>query len=64
MNKEQAKGHINVAKGKAKEAAGKIFGNKELENKGKIQGAYGEIQGAVGDVQEDIKKASDKKPSH
>ena len=37
MNKDQVKGKIEEVKGKAKEAAGVILDDKELEVKGNIQ---------------------------
>lgn len=58
MNKDQTRGHINEAKGKAKEITGKIVGNKELELKGKAENASGKAQAAYGNVKSDIKKAS------
>jgi len=36
MNKDQIKGKIKKVKGDIKESAGKAFGNKGLENKGKF----------------------------
>lgn len=56
MNKDQVKGRINEAEGKAKEIAGKVF-SKDVENKGKLQNARGKVQAAYGDLKEDIKKA-------
>ena len=60
MNKDQAKGHLEQAKGKVKEVAGKLVGNDELELKGKIQKTGGKAQAAYGDVKEDIKDAVNK----
>ena len=57
MNKDQVKGRIKEAKGKAKEIAGKVVGNKDLEQKGKIENADGKIQAGYGDLREDIKDA-------
>ena len=37
MNKNQVKGHTNEAKGKVKEVAGKITGDKSMEYKGKAE---------------------------
>lgn len=58
MNKDQAKGRIEEAKGKAKEVAGNLVGNDELELKGKIQKSGGKIQATYGDLKEDLKDAS------
>jgi uncharacterized protein YjbJ (UPF0337 family) len=57
MNKDQVKGRIEEAKGKVKEVAGKIVGNKDLEQKGKIQNTEGKVQAEYGDLREDLKKA-------
>lgn len=58
MNKDQANGRIEEAKGKAREVTGKLVGNKELEVKGKIQNSGGKAQSAYGDLKEEIKDAS------
>ncbi len=57
MNKDQVKGRIKEAKGKAKEIAGKVVGNKDLEQKGKIENADGKVQAGYGDLREDVKDA-------
>ncbi|MHB8423864.1 MAG: CsbD family protein [Gammaproteobacteria bacterium] len=58
MNKDQNKGHIDEVKGKAKEVAGKVIGDKHLEHKGKFQNTSGVVRAGFGDLKEDIKKAS------
>ena len=58
MNKDQVKGEYKQAKGNIKEATGKIFGDKSMENKGKTENTVGKIQKAYGDAKEDIKKGS------
>ena len=60
MNKDQTNGRIAEVKGKVKEVAGKIVGNKELEQKGKIQNTIGKAQAALGDTKADIKAALNK----
>ena len=57
MNKDQVKGRIEEAKGKMKEVAGKVTGDKKLEQKGKIQNISGKVQAGIGDLKEDIKDA-------
>lgn len=57
MNKDQTNGRIAEAKGKVKEVAGKIVGNKDLELKGKIQNTQGKVQAAFGDAKSDVKAA-------
>jgi uncharacterized protein YjbJ (UPF0337 family) len=56
MNKDQTKGRIEEAKGKIKEIAGQVVGDKDLELKGKIQNTGGKAQAAYGDVKADLKK--------
>ena len=56
MNKDQVKGRVTEAKGKAKEVTGKVF-SQDLENQGKLQNARGKVQAAYGDLKEDVKKA-------
>ncbi len=53
MNKDQVEGRINEAEGKAKEVVGKIVGNKELEQNGKIEKVLGEVQAGYGDLKND-----------
>ncbi|MBS1138671.1 MAG: CsbD-like protein [Proteobacteria bacterium] len=57
MNKDQAEGRLEEAKGRVKEVAGKLVGNDELEVKGKIQKSGGKAQAAYGDLKEDVKDA-------
>ena len=56
MNEDQMKGRIDQAKGKAKEVAGQVIGNKGLEQKGTIQNSRGKIQAGYGDLKKDMKK--------
>jgi uncharacterized protein YjbJ (UPF0337 family) len=56
MNKDQVNGRIKETQGKIKEVAGSIVGNKDLEDKGKVENAVGKIQAGYGDLKEDLKK--------
>jgi uncharacterized protein YjbJ (UPF0337 family) len=56
MNKDQVKGRVTEAKGKAKEITGRVF-SEELENEGKIENAKGKVQAAWGDLKADSKAA-------
>jgi len=56
MDKNQVTGRLNEAKGKIKEETGKVFGNKNLENKGNIEKNVGKAQAKYGDIKSDIKK--------
>jgi uncharacterized protein YjbJ (UPF0337 family) len=60
MNKDQVKGRVEEAKGKAKEVAGRIVGNPDLENRGTIQKVGGEVQKSYGDLKEDVKDTMNK----
>ncbi|MBP6734263.1 MAG: CsbD family protein [Chromatiaceae bacterium] len=56
MNKDQVKGRYEEAKGKVKEVAGHVVGNKDVELDGIIQKNVGKAQAAVGDIKADLKK--------
>jgi uncharacterized protein YjbJ (UPF0337 family) len=58
MNKDQVKGRIEKAKGKVKELAGRIVGNRTLEQKGRIGKALGRVQAGYGDLKDDLKKGN------
>ena len=55
-NDDQVKGRIRTAKGKVKETAGKLFGNKSLERKGKVEQLGGKVQSGYGDLKTDLTK--------
>jgi uncharacterized protein YjbJ (UPF0337 family) len=56
MNKEQVKGRAEEAKGKIKEVAGHVVGNKDLEFEGNVEKNTGKLKAGLGDLKEDIKK--------
>ncbi|MEO8738783.1 MAG: CsbD family protein [Casimicrobiaceae bacterium] len=56
MNKDQVKGRVEEAKGKAKEVAGKVVGNKKLEVEGDANQVAGKVQKTYGDAKADAKK--------
>jgi len=58
MNRDQMKGRINETKGKAKQVAGNIVGNRRLEEKGRMQKNLGKVQATYGDVKNDLKKGA------
>ena len=51
------KGELHQVKGKVKEEAGKLTGNKTQEIKGKVENAAGKVQEQYGNAKIDIKKA-------
>lgn len=58
-NKNTVKGVGNQVAGNAKEAAGKLTGDKTLEAEGRLQELKGDAQRAAGKVEEKIEKAAD-----
>jgi uncharacterized protein YjbJ (UPF0337 family) len=48
---------IDKAKGKIKEAAGSLVGDKALENEGKVDTAKGNVKGAVEEIKHAVKEA-------
>lgn len=58
-NKNTVKGVGNQVVGNAKEAAGKLTGDKKLEAEGRLQELKGDAQRAAGKVEEKIKKSTD-----
>jgi uncharacterized protein YjbJ (UPF0337 family) len=55
MNKNQVRGRVKEAKGFIKEVAGKLVGNENLEQKGKVQKILGEAQAEIGDIKQKVK---------
>lgn len=61
MNKDQAKGQLDKAKGSVKETVGKAVGNERLQAEGQADKVSGSVQKKVGDVKEAAKTLT-KKP--
>jgi uncharacterized protein YjbJ (UPF0337 family) len=59
MDREHVKGVADKAKGAVKDTAGKVTGNKELQNEGKMDKAKGDLHNAAGDVKDAFRKATD-----
>jgi uncharacterized protein YjbJ (UPF0337 family) len=55
MNKDQAKGQMEKAKGSVEETVGKAVGNERLQAQGSADKAAGALQKKVGDVKEAAK---------
>jgi uncharacterized protein YjbJ (UPF0337 family) len=55
MNNDQVKGRVEEAKGAIKEAAGRVTGKPDLENRGTVEKAAGKVQKTYGDVNEQVK---------
>lgn len=60
-NKNTVKGVGNQVAGNAKEAAGKVSGNKKLEVEGRLQELKGDAQRTAGKAEDKIKKSVDHK---
>jgi uncharacterized protein YjbJ (UPF0337 family) len=58
MNKNQAKGAVKHAVGKAQESMGKVTGSKKQQAKGLEKQVAGKVEKSVGDVKENIKDAN------
>lgn len=54
--KDQAAGKFHEAKGKAKEIAGKLIDNPELEAEGKGENIAGKVQEKIGQVEKVVGK--------
>ena len=46
--------HVDKAKGRVKEAAGALTGDRSLKNKGRADQAKGKVKGAVDDVADKV----------
>jgi uncharacterized protein YjbJ (UPF0337 family) len=59
MDKEHIKGAADKAKGTAKDAAGKLTGDKTLQSEGKMDKAKGETREALGDAKDAAKRTEE-----
>jgi uncharacterized protein YjbJ (UPF0337 family) len=59
MDREHVKGVADKAKGTIKEGAGKLTGDKELENEGKLDKAKGAAHNVAGDLKNGVRNAAD-----
>ena len=53
-------GKIDQAKGRAKQAAGVLVGDKRLEREGKVEHAAGHIKEKTKEIADDVKKTTEK----
>jgi uncharacterized protein YjbJ (UPF0337 family) len=56
MNQEHVKGAADDMKGKVKEAAGHVSGDRKLEAEGKVDQAKGQVHKAVGDIKDAVNR--------
>ncbi|MBT2305160.1 CsbD family protein [Variovorax paradoxus] len=61
MNRDQVEGRLAKAKGKVKQAVGKVTGSGKLKGEGTVDEATGTVQSTYGDAKEKAKDAA--KPS-
>ena len=57
MDREHVKGFAEKTKGAIKEGAGKVSGDKDLQNEGKSDKAKGAAHNAAGDVKDSAREA-------
>jgi uncharacterized protein YjbJ (UPF0337 family) len=55
MDKDRIKGIAEQAKGKVKEQAGKLTGDKKLETEGKADKAAGKVRNTVGGMKDALR---------
>ena len=55
MDKDRIEGAAEQAKGKVKEAAGKIAGDSKLEGEGKADQISGKIQNTIGGIKDTLR---------
>ena len=60
MNKTQKDGALENLKGRVKQAAGIVTGDKNKESEGASERASGAVKKAVGDLKHDVAKKLDK----
>ncbi|MDQ6627861.1 MAG: CsbD family protein [Pseudomonadota bacterium] len=60
MNKDQVKGRVEEVKGNIKETTGKVVGNPNLRDEGKVDEAAGKTQATYGDTKEKAKDVFNK----
>lgn len=58
MNNDELKGKAENLKGRAKEAAGTVTGNKRLEGEGLVDRAKGAVREKIGELKGDDKRRS------
>jgi uncharacterized protein YjbJ (UPF0337 family) len=60
MNKDQIKGKAHNLKGRAKEAAGALSGDKKTEAEGVAERAGGAVREKIGQIKRDVAREIDK----
>jgi uncharacterized protein YjbJ (UPF0337 family) len=60
MNRDQIKGRVTQAKGKAKEASGQAVGNTRLRTEGQAEQAGGKLKAGIGDAKRKLARKLDR----
>jgi uncharacterized protein YjbJ (UPF0337 family) len=60
MNDDQKRGTVDNVKGRVKEAAGVISGDKDTEAEGAAERFKGSVQKKVGDIKHDVSRRIEK----
>ncbi len=59
MNKNELGGKMDNLKGRAKEAAGAVTGNKKTQGEGMVERVAGAVRENVGKAEEEVKRDAD-----
>jgi uncharacterized protein YjbJ (UPF0337 family) len=60
MNKDELGGKIDNLKGRTKEAAGAVTGNKKTQGEGMVERVAGAVRENVGKAEEEVKQGADR----
>jgi uncharacterized protein YjbJ (UPF0337 family) len=55
-NQDKAEGTWHQVKGKIKQVAGKVVGNRDLEAEGGVESKAGKLQGMIGRIKKAVKQ--------
>ena len=64
MNEDRIKGSMTEAKGKIKEATGKMTGDEKLKREGQADQVAGKVQNVVGGLKDKLREHDDKDERH
>jgi len=60
MNKDELGGKMDNLKGRTKEAAGAVTGNKKTQGEGMVERVAGAVRENVGKAEEEVKRGADR----
>jgi uncharacterized protein YjbJ (UPF0337 family) len=64
MNKDELHGKMENLKGRAKEAAGAVTGNKQRQAEGLAERVEGAVREKIGKVKDEVKRKVEPSPDH